>query len=646
MNTPDLGLSASSSPERAGKKSGLRLWRIRKGVQRPQRIRVKPKDEAVYYASRGKDREGLDVKFINSLKGRVVFAKRHLERGEFLVEYRGDLMEKKKYERRVKLYHKGLKVFMFEFCYNGKQLCIDAAKEDGSLGRLVNDDHINPNGKIKTVTVKGHPHLCVFATKDIKPKEAITYNNGDSDWPWRMKISEDKHPADDDTPIATTSLPDEKQISEDRHPADDDTPKASTSLPDEKQISEERHPADNDTPIASTSVPDEKQISEDRHPADDDTPKASTSLPDEKQISEDRHPADDDTPKASTSLPDEKQISEERHPADNDTPIASTSVPDEKQISEDRHPADDDTPKASTSLPDEKQISEDRHPADDDTPKASTSLPDEKQISEERHPADNDTPIASTSVPDEKQISEDRHPADNDTPIASTSVPDEKQISEDRHPADDDTPKASTSLPDEKQISEDRHPADDDTPKASTSLPDEKQISEERHPADNDTPIASTSVPDEKQISEDRHPADNDTPIASTSLPDEKQSFQHKVGSSSASSFEKCAFCHGPLSARKWICVKYKALPENYAEMEDPRRKQKRPWSPKEIAAVMRHFQEHIANGKLATVVEIKQCRSGEHPTLASRPVQNIIDFVRNRGLIQKRKKQQKENSC
>ncbi|XP_078805059.1 uncharacterized protein LOC105354252 isoform X6 [Oryzias latipes] len=430
MNTPDLGLSASSSPERAGKKSGLRLWRIRKGVQRPQRIRVKPKDEAVYYASRGKDREGLDVKFINSLKGRVVFAKRHLERGEFLVEYRGDLMEKKKYERRVKLYHKGLKVFMFEFCYNGKQLCIDAAKEDGSLGRLVNDDHINPNGKIKTVTVKGHPHLCVFATKDIKPKEAITYNNGDSDWPWRMKISEDKHPADDDTPIATTSLPDEKQISEDRHPADDDTPKASTSLPDEKQISE------------------------------------------------------------------------------------------------------------------------------------------------------------------------------------------------------------------------DRHPADDDTPKASTSLPDEKQISEERHPADNDTPIASTSVPDEKQISEDRHPADNDTPKASTSLPDEKQSFQHKVGSSSASSFEKCAFCHGPLSARKWICVKYKALPENYAEMEDPRRKQKRPWSPKEIAAVMRHFQEHIANGKLATVVEIKQCRSGEHPTLASRPVQNIIDFVRNRGLIQKRKKQQKENSC
>ncbi|XP_078805058.1 uncharacterized protein LOC105354252 isoform X5 [Oryzias latipes] len=454
MNTPDLGLSASSSPERAGKKSGLRLWRIRKGVQRPQRIRVKPKDEAVYYASRGKDREGLDVKFINSLKGRVVFAKRHLERGEFLVEYRGDLMEKKKYERRVKLYHKGLKVFMFEFCYNGKQLCIDAAKEDGSLGRLVNDDHINPNGKIKTVTVKGHPHLCVFATKDIKPKEAITYNNGDSDWPWRMKISEDKHPADDDTPIATTSLPDEKQISEDRHPADDDTPKASTSLPDEKQISE------------------------------------------------DRHPADDDTPKASTSLPDEKQISEDRHPADNDTPKASTSLPDEKQISEDRHPADDDTPKASTSLPDEKQISEDRHPADDDTPKASTSLPDEKQ------------------------------------------------------------------------------------------------------------------------------------------------SFQHKVGSSSASSFEKCAFCHGPLSARKWICVKYKALPENYAEMEDPRRKQKRPWSPKEIAAVMRHFQEHIANGKLATVVEIKQCRSGEHPTLASRPVQNIIDFVRNRGLIQKRKKQQKENSC
>lgn len=72
----------------------------------------------------------------------------------------------------------------YMFCY----LSIDAAREDGSLGRLVNDDHVSPNSKMRTITVNGKPHLCLFAIKDIKPGEEITYNYGDSDWPWRVKV--------------------------------------------------------------------------------------------------------------------------------------------------------------------------------------------------------------------------------------------------------------------------------------------------------------------------------------------------------------------------------------------------------------------------------------------------------------------------
>ncbi|XP_044224311.1 uncharacterized protein LOC122993922 isoform X2 [Thunnus albacares] len=52
----------------------------------------------------------------------------------------------------------------------GEKLCIDAAREDDSLGRLVNDDH------------------------DIRPGEEITYNYGDSDWPWRLKVSTEARP--------------------------------------------------------------------------------------------------------------------------------------------------------------------------------------------------------------------------------------------------------------------------------------------------------------------------------------------------------------------------------------------------------------------------------------------------------------------
>ncbi|XP_034542860.1 uncharacterized protein LOC117815322 isoform X2 [Notolabrus celidotus] len=64
---------------------------------------------------------------------------------------------------------------------------VDAAKEDGSLGRLVNDDHMTLNAKMKYFRVQGKPHLCLFAVRNIHPGEEITYNHGDSDWLWRCK---------------------------------------------------------------------------------------------------------------------------------------------------------------------------------------------------------------------------------------------------------------------------------------------------------------------------------------------------------------------------------------------------------------------------------------------------------------------------
>uniref|UniRef100_A0AAZ1WYI0 SET domain-containing protein n=2 Tax=Oreochromis aureus TaxID=47969 RepID=A0AAZ1WYI0_OREAU len=154
---------------------------------RPPRAKIKPKDEAVKFSSLGQDKDGFEVKFINSVKGRGVFSRCNYNKGDFLLEYRGDVVTKKEYENRTRLYHDALKVFLFEFRYNGQQLCIDAAREDGSLGRLVNDDHVSPNSKMRTIAVNGKPHLCLFAIKDIKPGEEITYNYGDSDWPWRVK---------------------------------------------------------------------------------------------------------------------------------------------------------------------------------------------------------------------------------------------------------------------------------------------------------------------------------------------------------------------------------------------------------------------------------------------------------------------------
>lgn len=66
-------------------------------------------------------------------------------------------------------------------------LCIgsvDASVDDGSLGRLVNDDS-KPNAKVKIISIGHIPHLCLFALRDIQPGEEITYDYGGYDLPWR-----------------------------------------------------------------------------------------------------------------------------------------------------------------------------------------------------------------------------------------------------------------------------------------------------------------------------------------------------------------------------------------------------------------------------------------------------------------------------
>lgn len=65
---------------------------------------------------------------------------------------------------------------------------IDATQEDGSLGRLVNDEHRHPNCKMKLVMAEGKPHLCLFALRNIQIGEEITYDYGGKDWPWRKQV--------------------------------------------------------------------------------------------------------------------------------------------------------------------------------------------------------------------------------------------------------------------------------------------------------------------------------------------------------------------------------------------------------------------------------------------------------------------------
>lgn len=69
-------------------------------------------------------------------------------------------------------------------------LRIDVSEDDGSMARLINDEHISPNANIKVLHEGfAEPHLCSFAVNDIKAGEEIRYNYGKNvDFSWRKKV--------------------------------------------------------------------------------------------------------------------------------------------------------------------------------------------------------------------------------------------------------------------------------------------------------------------------------------------------------------------------------------------------------------------------------------------------------------------------
>ncbi|TRY84947.1 hypothetical protein DNTS_019025 [Danionella cerebrum] len=151
--------------------------------------RVSPLKDACHHVGLKTDKTWkLEVKFINAVKGRGLFAVRPFCKGDFVVEYRGDLVDEAEAERRRRVYHTSCAAFFFLFKWRGKVWCIDASREDGSFGRLVNDEHRHPNCRMKKVEVEGKPHLCLFALKDIKDGEEISYDYGGDDCPWRVQM--------------------------------------------------------------------------------------------------------------------------------------------------------------------------------------------------------------------------------------------------------------------------------------------------------------------------------------------------------------------------------------------------------------------------------------------------------------------------
>ncbi|XP_052814082.1 uncharacterized protein LOC128241154 [Mya arenaria] len=112
--------------------------------------------------------------------GNGVFARQELLKGQFILEYRGELCKQQS---------DGDEMFKYHFRHNNKEYCIDASK-DTCLACMVNDldRYTKPNCKmVKVVDDRHQPRLCLYATEMISKDTELRYDYGVADVPWRKR---------------------------------------------------------------------------------------------------------------------------------------------------------------------------------------------------------------------------------------------------------------------------------------------------------------------------------------------------------------------------------------------------------------------------------------------------------------------------
>lgn len=129
------------------------------------------------------ERHGFEKVYINKAIGYGVIATKSFKKGEFLLQYPGDLISEREGKRRNTIYaEEGHGCYLFYFSHNGRRYCIDGTKASG-LGRLVNDSK-DGNCVVRKIVCDELPHLVLFAKDDIKKGSELRFNYGDTRSLW------------------------------------------------------------------------------------------------------------------------------------------------------------------------------------------------------------------------------------------------------------------------------------------------------------------------------------------------------------------------------------------------------------------------------------------------------------------------------
>ncbi|XP_065090937.1 histone-lysine N-methyltransferase Set8-like [Ochlerotatus camptorhynchus] len=155
------------------------FFQVRRSVRKTKKEVQWERERDIEKAIREERETGLKIAHFEG-KGRGILTTRPFMKGEFVVEYVGDLIAVAEAKEREQIYAEddSTGCYMYYFKHKNVQHCIDATAESGKLGRLVNHSR-NGNLMTKTVTLNNRPHLVLIAKEDIFEGVEVTYDYGD-----------------------------------------------------------------------------------------------------------------------------------------------------------------------------------------------------------------------------------------------------------------------------------------------------------------------------------------------------------------------------------------------------------------------------------------------------------------------------------
>lgn len=111
--------------------------------------------------------------------GRGVKITRRFKQNEVLLRYFGDLVSLKEADRREAAGPEIGHFYRYKFRVGTKSYVLDATREDGTLGRLLNHSRKQPNVRPKPVLIDGEPAIIFVAMFDLEVGTELRYDYGE-----------------------------------------------------------------------------------------------------------------------------------------------------------------------------------------------------------------------------------------------------------------------------------------------------------------------------------------------------------------------------------------------------------------------------------------------------------------------------------